>query len=342
LLELDISRKGGLSKHEASSRAAEYTETALANQEWTAALNNTGIDVANGKQITGVDSNGVGIGAPLDDILITREGSFKKDGTPSGGRIVKSVFSGGAQLAVGLTELYAEHETLATVGFNATKIALTGGPVKTVITKVIKAAIAGATDELISAASSFAEEKVGAFVTGLGFKANFSIGGNDVDFTSDMFGKAAGGLAGGIVEIVLDKGIDSVTKRGKQIEDISNGIQVGPHEVGKYKDVKGHHPQSQAARSNDPDYKPREVFSVKDDGTYDHKKISAKQRELYAEHRATGKPLTAKIEKKIEIESMIAGGFTKKDAKEVYKLSQKSLRETGASLVPTRIPGSRR
>ena len=77
-----------------------------------------------------------------------------------------------------------------------------------------------------------------------------------------------------------------------------------------------------------------------EDGSYDHDKITARQRELYTEFRRNnpnGK-LTAEIEDRIEIEALQAGGVSAEHAAEIMRLDRERLIEMGASADPTRLP----
>lgn len=116
---------------------------------------------------------------------------------------------------------------------------------------------------------------------------------------------------------------------------------IGPHTVGPYKEVGGHHPHQQAARSDNPNYRPGDAISVADDGTYDHGAISKAQARLNAEARRSGEPYTLDVEEDIQIKAMKEGGIEEQHAKEILKRSREELERQGA-LEPTRAPGSRR
>jgi hypothetical protein len=117
--------------------------------------------------------------------------------------------------------------------------------------------------------------------------------------------------------------------------------QIGRHTVGRYKDkdVKGHHPHQQAARSNNPAYNPGEAIAVKP-GTYDRAAVSARQATLNAEARRSGKPFDLAMEEAIQRDAMKAGGFTEEEIDEILEYSRENL--PAGAREPTRIPGTRR
>jgi hypothetical protein len=117
---------------------------------------------------------------------------------------------------------------------------------------------------------------------------------------------------------------------------VHNG-RVGRHKVGPYSKVRWHHPHQQAARSNNPNYKPRKALSVAA-GTYNHKAISTEQIRLNNKHLKSGKPYTLKVEEQIQRQSMKKGGFTNKEIDKILEKSRATLKSQGA-LNPTRTPG---
>jgi hypothetical protein len=66
----------------------------------------------------------------------------------SGSTITQKVFSGGLHLVEGLTQLNDQHPTLANFAFTAGKTLLTGGPLKTVVTKLANATFDGVIGDL--------------------------------------------------------------------------------------------------------------------------------------------------------------------------------------------------
>ncbi len=124
----------------------------------------------------------------------------------------------------------------------------------------------------------------------------------------------------------------------------SNGtatIHVGPHRLGPYSEVAGHHPHQQAARSNNPNYNPQSAITLADDGTFDHTTISRMQLKLNAEARRSGLEYTLAVEEAIQRQAMAAGKILDEDVLAILKLSRKDLQSQGA-LEPTRIPGARK
>ena len=117
-------------------------------------------------------------------------------------------------------------------------------------------------------------------------------------------------------------------------------IKVGPHTVGPYRVVGGHHPHQQAARTNNPEYKPGNALSMKDDGSFNHKEITKAQTSLNAVARKSGRPYS-EVEDGIIRESMKRGQIASKDIETIMEMSKNSL-ESMNSVSPTRVPGSRR
>jgi hypothetical protein len=255
------------------------------------------------------------------------------------------VFTGGIQLVDGFTTLASEHPIIASIGYEATKVVVTGGPAKAVVNKIAKSAFEGAINGLRDQVVGAVQNAVTDFVTDLGIEANLSIAGHGVLLPPEFFGGAAGEVGAGIVDsAVFDGKLKDLTSRGRSIQGNASELierrKVGPYTVGEYRDVQGHHPHSQAARRGDPNYKPRRALAMLEDGSYDHDKITARQRELYTEFRRNnpnGK-LTAEIEDRIEIEALQAGGVSAEHAAEIMRLDRERLIEMGASADPTRLP----
>jgi hypothetical protein len=123
--------------------------------------------------------------------------------------------------------------------------------------------------------------------------------------------------------------------------------KVGKHTLGTYKDVKGHHPHQQAARSNNPAYDPHEAITVRE-GTFDHRTISKEQLKLNAEARKLGKSYDLSLEEEIQRKAMQKSelqkgnrDFSEEEIDEILKLSRDKNRAMNAE-VPSRVPGSRK
>ena len=123
--------------------------------------------------------------------------------------------------------------------------------------------------------------------------------------------------------------------------DETGTIMVGPHEVGPYRTVKGHHPHQQAARSDNPNYDPNTALTMRDDGTFDHGIVSRTQQIMNAEARRSGEPYSLDVEESIQRAAMKKGGVADQDIERILELSRENLKKQGA-LDPTRTPGSRK
>jgi len=119
--------------------------------------------------------------------------------------------------------------------------------------------------------------------------------------------------------------------------------RVGPHTVGPYEDVEGHHPHQQAARNGDPNYDPEKAIAVADDGTFDHDKVSAEQNKEWAKWRREnpGKVPSLADEEAIQRKTMKAGGMKDEHIETILEKSRNELKRQG-SANPTRAPGTRK
>lgn len=116
--------------------------------------------------------------------------------------------------------------------------------------------------------------------------------------------------------------------------------RVGPHEVGPYGEVGGHHPHQQAARSNNSLYNAMKAIAVKD-GTYNHAAITRTQVQLNAEAARSGAAYDLQAEEVVQRKAMRSGGFTDAQIDRILEKSREVLKRQGA-LEPTRIPGTRK
>jgi RHS repeat-associated protein len=140
--------------------------------------------------------------------------------------------------------------------------------------------------------------------------------------------------------VVSAEGVPAPESPVEAPRSVGGTRQIGRHTVGPYKDVGGHHPHQQAARTGDPNYRPREALAVKS-GTYDHKAISKEQIRLNAEARRSGESYDLPKEEAVARESMREGGVTDQEIDEILAADRDVLAEQGA-LHPRRIPGTRR
>jgi hypothetical protein len=139
---------------------------------------------------------------------------------PSGSTITEKLFTGGIQLVDGFTTLHAEHPTLASIAFEAGRGVMTGGPVKTLLTKLAKTAFDGTVSQVGGYLSNKAQNAAAEFVTDLGISTQLNIAGNNVSVTPGMFGQGAGQLAGGIVDTIFDGGVKQVVDRENHVRDV--------------------------------------------------------------------------------------------------------------------------
>lgn len=104
--------------------------------------------------------------------------------------------------------------------------------------------LSDATGAIASVAENQTREYVTDFGRRKGAELEFNILGQNVALGPEAFGEAAGKLAGGVVEAILDKGVGAVASRGAAISNIVERQRVGPHTIGEYRDVGGPPPSS--------------------------------------------------------------------------------------------------
>ncbi len=167
-------------------------------------------------------SSGSSDNADLEEVTVTGAAQG-----PTGETITEKVFSGGVHLVDGLKELNDEHPALAQLAFGAGKALLTGGPIKTVVTKVAELTLDSVVADARMAASNLAQSKTQDFITGLArdnnLSLNLSIAGNNVPLGPDEFGMAAGQVAGGVVDTIFDQGLQKIVARGGYVREIAKG-----------------------------------------------------------------------------------------------------------------------
>ena len=112
-------------------------------------------------------------------------------------------------------------------------------------------------------------------------------------------------------------------------------------ETGSYSTVGGHHVHSKAAFKHDKNYSKYKAFCLgqeyMNNHNIDHDEITRKQRELFKELALSGRPNTMREHNRIAVESLIAGGFSKKEARHLVAESLMNLRKQGVT-TPTNIP----
>ena len=199
--------------------------------------------------------------------------------------------------------------------------------------------------DVTGAISNFAETQARDYVTSVAKRQNWSLDitlhGFSTAISPEDIGLAAGKVVGGVVDSILDRGVDAFANRGIAISNIVGRQKVGPHTVGEYRDVAGHHPHQQASRGDNKEYDPRRAVAVADDGSFNHSAIFAEQRRLNAGHARSGKPYTLDVEEQIQRQAMLKGGMKPANIERILEISREELKRQGA-LDPTRVPGSRR
>jgi hypothetical protein len=214
LADNDAARVGGISDTEASRRASAFVNAELERAKITPSPT---------------------IEDP-DQIVVTakRTATPNRNG-PSGSTITQKVFTGGAKLVEGLTQLQADHPIIAPVVYEAGKGLFTGGPIKTIVTKLAGAAISGIKDEGARRAEAATSSFVTQFAERNSIEVSLSVGGKAYSIGPSTFGSVAGQVAGGAVGVILDGGLSEITTRGTNIR----GTVFEKYDVGAYKDLKG-------------------------------------------------------------------------------------------------------
>jgi hypothetical protein len=274
LADNDAAVGGGISDNEASRRAAHYVD------QYQASLNPPPDTATPDGQPETIVVEGYRTG-------------------PSGSTIAGDVFSGGAKLVEGLTELQVEHPILANVAFTAGKTLLTGGPIKTIVTKLVENTLDGVVGGLRDMLANKATEVTTSFITDLAerndLKLDLSVAGAQVEIGPDGFGQASGQVAGGAVTTILDGGLSQITQRGANIRRIAEEHEVGEYGVLRAGDEVGdglqnHHvPQKAIARDTVPGY-PQDALAETGPAIRltdaDHGRINALQRANRAARQA--------------------------------------------------------
>ena len=106
-------------------------------------------------------------------------------------------------------------------------------------------------------------------------------------------------------------------------------------------DVGGHHVHAKAAFKEHVKYSKKEGFSISQEymksRSWDHQKMTNKQRELFGQLEKSGKPNSLTEHSRIAEEALIAGGASKEEAKALVQESAKNLEVQGVEQ-PTNIP----
>jgi hypothetical protein len=154
---------------------------------------------------------------------------------PNGADIGKNVIAGGVNLVDGLTDFYDQHSTLASIGFTATQAVLTGGPLKTIATKVAGEAFGGALDTASNYAAGKATPYIADLASALGWELNLNIASVQINIGPKEIGEGGGQLAASVVSAVLGGGVKKVVERGKNIRKFAAELWT----VGPYNKLKG-------------------------------------------------------------------------------------------------------
>lgn len=153
-----------------------------------------------------------------------------------GGTIADHAVSGGVNLLEGLKDYYDRHPTMTEIGFGAARTILTGGPVKTVVTRAANVAFDGAVDDV----SNIAAERATPYLTDLteyfGWSMDISIMNRSMSIGSGHIGVAGGQLTGAVVGTIMGDGLSSVVERGRNIRSFFDPIRrIGGRHVPNYR-----------------------------------------------------------------------------------------------------------
>jgi hypothetical protein len=176
--------------------------------------------------------------------------------------------------------------------------------------------------------------------TGKDFVTGEQLSGRQRGQTAVM--AALPGISGGEVR-QADKALDAV-KGGKRAAKEGAEAAAEPRvgtDVGEYGDVGGHHVHAKAGFKESMDYNPRKGFSIgqeyMESKGWRHDLMTSKQRELFDELAASGRPNTLAEHSRIAEEALVAGGATRAEARELVRESTRNLKGQGAS-APSGIP----
>ena len=215
--QFDASQRGGISTDDANHRLAETLERYERSKAYASAAQAGDGQVAPGDAYFS------------EEVMVYAVG-------PDGADIGKNVIGGGVNLIDGLTSFYDEHPRIASIGFTATQSVLTGGPLKTIATR-LAGNIFG---EAVDTASNYTANKATPYLTDLasdlGWKLDLKIASVEIPFGPQQIGSGGGQLAASVVSTVLGGGIVMVIKRGRAVRTLINP-SVG--EVGPYNLLKG-------------------------------------------------------------------------------------------------------
>jgi hypothetical protein len=144
--------------------------------------------------------------------------------------------------------------------------------------------------------------------------------------------------AGG-VSIVgpMGSGLDSqiLLREAKEIGGASKPL------MGEYRHVKGHHVHAKKAFEGHINYDPKKGFCISNEYMekigVKHERVTVAQMRLFKELRKSGRPNTIKEHTRIAVESLIEGGATREQARNLVAKSLKDLKNKGIRM-PTTIP----
>ncbi len=119
------------------------------------------------------------------------------------------------------------------------------------------------------------------------------------------------------------------------------GLVKQKGQAGSYSKVGGHHIHAKAGFKKNKKYSLYKAFCVGQDYMknkgWDHDAMTAKQRELFKELSESGRANTLKEHTRIAQESLIAGGPSRQEARNLVAQSLKNLRNQGVTS-PSNIP----
>lgn len=233
LRQLDVTLAGGITEQQASNRINGALDRVIASRQPappppanTSSANSTS-GATGGSETTVTEA----VAQQLDEVIVIG----KRIGN-DGGTIAQHAVSGGVNLLEGLTDYYDRHPLLTEIGFGAARTILTGGPVKTIVTRAANVAFDGAVDQV----SNIAAERATPFLTDLaehfGWSMDISIMNRTMSIGSGHIGTAGGQLTGAVVGTIMGDGLSSVVERGRNIRSFFDPIRrIGGRRVPNYR-----------------------------------------------------------------------------------------------------------
>lgn len=134
------------------------------------------------------------------------------------------------------------------------------------------------------------------------------------------------------VNMQIQQAIDEAWATSDAIQGLVeiNEMQITAAAKGKYKNAGGHHVHAKAGFKDDLMYDSNTGFSISqkfmNDRNWEHQLMTNKQRELFKDLKGSGRPNTMREHSRIAVESLIAGGATRSEARSLVAESLLNLR----------------